>query len=424
MKLQILSTLFASALLLCTACGTAQAQGLTASSEAASEEQEMVSQADPAQAELVSTIEESITLESEHPPLSDATKEAITAYKRNPCEETAQVLYDALNDAYDQVIATKWENLGIHTEAREDRINAWMHTVMNGEQPPFVSLEMEDDKGGEREAASEAVEAYFENPTIQNRELVRQALNAYYDAFLTEQEAHAQETQDLKEERIAAMFERFISDSFQPQLISGEQPDLEDILAEIMCSYISAGAEFLPVNPEARVRERSFNAEIASAQEIYLEDPTPENLNALEAEVTEAFRTACEVREEGCAQAEENGRAGAEDLLEQMLNPDFLAEQYEELTQQLNLYGRIDRIITFGCNTYGDWTPRMEEESKALAKLLIIYQADPTAEHLQAVEESFYALYDDVLRMQAEHLEMTESVLENYIADTVSELIS
>ena len=43
-------------------------------------------------------------VESEHPPLSETTKKAIAAYKKNPTEENKQAVLNALNETYDWVI--------------------------------------------------------------------------------------------------------------------------------------------------------------------------------------------------------------------------------------------------------------------------------------------------------------------------------
>lgn len=360
--------------------------------------------------------------ESEHPPLSEATKAAIAAYKKTPNEETMQKVKDALIAAYDLVIQNKKENLSYHSENRENRINAWMQTVASGGLPPFLSLSAANSKETECQAVADAVDIYHLAPSAANREAVLNALNAYYDAFLMEQETHIAETEELKEERIASSLEYFTSDRFLPQYSETVSAAQEDVLAEIICSYISAGAVFLPVNPEARVREREFNASISEAQINYLANPSSETESALQSSLSEAFQTAYATRVEGYSAAAEKGIAGADALLQQMLLPEFLDTQYTELTGQRNLYGRIDRIITFGTNTYGAWTPRMAEESRELSSLLNAYTSSPTEENLQAVQNSFYDLYDRMLQLQQEHLAETETTLHLLISQTFEDL--
>ena len=62
-------------------------------------------------------------------------------------------------------------------------------------------------------------------------------------------------------------------------------------------------------------------------------------------------------------------RGGAK-LLEKIQDSAFLGEQLSELTQQRNLYGRIDRIVTFGSNTATEWNPRQKQDSMRLATAL------------------------------------------------------
>lgn len=372
----------------------------------------------------MSVVSEGTTFESEHPPLSEDTKEAIGTYKRNPTEENKQAVLDALNKAYDFVIQNKKDNLEKYTQERTDKIGAWMNTVLKGGMPPFMSLSTDNNKGDEREAVADAVDAYRENSSSENRLLVKQALEAYYDAFLKEQEEHVVETEEVRESRIAASLEYFTSDLFKPQISTSTTVNQDDALAEIICAYISAGAEIVPVNPEARVREREINATISNAQMVYLNNPNDENLDQLKNEVRNAFQTAYDVRLEEYGVAEAKGVDGGNALFTKMMDADFRSEQFQNLTEQLNLYGRIDRMVTYGSNTYGDWTPRMQEESQELAILLNTYDVYPTEENKQAVEDKFFEIYDNMLIIQKEHLEDTQADLETFIAEILSGLIN
>ncbi len=370
------------------------------------------------------SLSEDTTWESEHPPLSETTKKAIAAYKKNPTEENKQGILNALNETYDWVVQNKKNNLLEYTQTRTKRIDAWMRTIINGGMPPFMSLSTDNNKGTERQVVADAVETYRENSSSSNnRALVRQALEAYYDAFLKEQEEHIYETEELRETRIAASLEYFISDRFNPQVNQSNTVTQEDALAEIIIAYISVGAEVIPVNPEARVREREINAAISNAQAVYLNNPTEENKNKLQEEIAKAFQTAYDVRLEEYAIAENKGINGASTLFNQMLDADFRSTKFQELTEQLNLYGRIDRMITYGSNTYGDWTPRTKEESQELAALLNLYEASPTSENKQAVKDKFYEIYANMLVVQKAHLEETQIKLSSFTEETLHELI-
>lgn len=358
--------------------------------------------------------------ESEHPPLSEATKKAIADYKKNPTEDSRQAVLDALNEAYDWVIENKQTKYAAYTEGMADSVNGWMKTIRAGGMPPFMSLTTTDDKGSERQAVADAVALYRQERTMENEAQVQQALEAYYNAFLAEQAYHIEETIALQESRTAASLEYFTSDRFQPQLRTESTVTQEDTLAEIICAYISVGAQFLPVNPEARVREREFNAAITAAQLAFLAAPTDENLSNLRAELAKAFETAYDVRVEEYAHAAASGSSGADALFDRMLDEGFLNQQFAELTEQRNLYGRIDRMVTYGGNTYGDWTPRMEEESQALSAALKEYEANPSETAKQNVMEQFYALYDSMLSAQKEHLDGL--TLDGFIDAALSEL--
>lgn len=402
MKKRILSLLTALCLLLCAAPTSAFAAGKITGNLSRSED---------------------ATWESEHPPLSETTKKAIAAYKKNPTEENKQGILNALNETYDWVVQNKKNNLLEYTNTRTKRIDAWMRTILNGGMPPFMSLSSDNNKGGERQALADAVDTYRENSSTYNRALVRQALEAYYDVFLREQEEHINETEELRETRIAASLEYFTSDRFKPQVNITNTVKQEDALAEIICAYISVGAKVVPVNPEARVREREINAAISSAQTVYLNVPTEENKTKLQEEIANAFQTAYDVRLEEYAIAENKGSGGADALFTQMLDADFRSTKFQELTEQLNLYGRIDRMVTYGSNTYGDWTPRMETESQELAVLLNEYEAAPTSENELAVKDKFYEIYDNMLIVQKAHLEETQTKLSSFTEETLLTLI-
>lgn len=123
-------------------------------------------------------------------------------------------------------------------------------------------LNTDNNKAAERMVVSDAVNKYWENPTSANRETVRDALEAYYDAFLAEQDEIVRLTEEAREERITASFAYYTSDLFQIHqnvVISTAQ---EESLAEIICGYISVGAEIVYCNPEARVRERELNSAV------------------------------------------------------------------------------------------------------------------------------------------------------------------
>ncbi len=227
----------------------------------------------------------------------------------------------------------------------------------------------------------------------------------------------------LKDERIATSLAYFTSDLFTPTVGNKTVVDEDSVLAEIICSYISVGSVIVPVNPEARVRERTFNAAITNAQTTYVNNPTEENKAKLRSEIELAYNTAYDVRLEEYAVAENKGADGSTALFTELLDPAFRAEQYAELTEQRNLYGRIDRMIIFGTNTYGDWTPRIVDDSKELAALISTYETSPTEETKKAVETKYTELYNEVLALQKTHLDVTDTLLDSYIDETLAELI-
>lgn len=363
-------------------------------------------------------------MESEHPPLSEETKKAIAAYKQNPGEETKQEVLDALNQAYDQVVQRKKENLSRYTEEKESKIEAWLEMIVNGENPPFMSLETENDKGDERLQISNVSDAYRQNPTNENKQEVKEALEAYYDAFLAEQQAHITETEEERDQRIAASLDKFTSDRFDPQITEKDnRAAKEDVMGEIMAVYISAGAQILPVNPEARVQERTYNVAITDAQNAYLEDSSEENKIALQEILTEAFQTLYDTRVKNYASAEEKGNEGALDLFQKMLDSSFRDGQYKDLTEQMNLYGRIDRMITFGSNTYDNWVPRMAEESRELYQLFESYETSATDENLKAAQDKFSELYDSMLETEKTQLDNAGENLSVMVEETLQSLI-
>lgn len=364
------------------------------------------------------------TWESEHPPLSESTKKAIADYKKKPTEENKQALFEALNESYDWVIQNKKNNLEIYKQERTDKINYWLKSIINGDMPPFMLLSTENNKGEWRQAVADAVEVYRVDSNDVNKELVKQSLENYYDAFLKEQEEHIIDTENERETRIAVSLAYFTSELFNPSMGMITSVDKEDVLAEIICAYISSGAEIVPVNPEARVRERQYNASIKEAQFAYIDNPTSENRAILEEKIKEAFQAALDFRIEEFEFAEDKGNLGGQNLLSSMFDSNFIDSQYLELTEQKNLYGRIDRMITFGSNTCGDWTPRMIEESQELAELLKLYHISKTEESKLKVEAKFYEIYEYMMVMQNTHLEDSKNNIDIYVANTLDELTS
>ncbi len=367
------------------------------------------------------TTADSTSFESEHPPLSDATKQAIAAYKKDPSEANKAALLNAITVQYDWVIENKQKNYATYTSERDEKVNAYMAVILKGGMPPFLSI-TGDDKMVERQAVSDAITVYRTSPTEANKALVKKAVETYYDAFTTEQALHIEETIALKDSRIATTLEYFTSELFNPTVSNQEAVDEDSVLAEIICQYISVGAEIVPVNPEARVRERTYNASITTAQTNYFNNPKEENKTTLRNEIELAFDAAYDARLEEYAIAENKGVEGGDALFTQLLDPTFRTQQYEELTEQKNLYGRIDRIITFGSNTYGDWTPRMIEQSKELANLISIYEASPTDANKKAAEAKFDEIYAAMLELEKTHLDATQLMLDTYVDETLVEL--
>lgn len=358
--------------------------------------------------------------ESEHPPLSENTKKAIAQYKRNPSEANKQNLMDSLNASYDAVIAQKKEKLATREKEREKNISAWLNGVKRGKNPPFMNLETDNNKGNEREIVAKAINAYNQNKNAANEKALKEALSAYYEAFLQEQRAHIKETQDLRDERIKASFERFSSERFALNLKqnkSAQNLSKDEILAEIIANFINVGAEFVPVNPESRVRERKFNALINDAQKEYLQNPSKENKAKLREAIAKAYNAALEARIQSVNQSAKKGASGGEKLLEKMQDSAFLNEQFSELTQQRNLYGRIDRIISFGGNTADNFTPRARQDSLKLATAL--KNGDKNA-----VSREFNALYAKMIDAQKAQLDSAKNRIDKLINECLESLIA
>lgn len=85
-------------------------------------------------------------------------------------------------------------------------------------------LNTDNNKAAERQVVSEVVNKFWENPTSANRENVRDALEAYYDAFLAEQDEIVRLTEEAREERITASFAYYTSDLFQQKLGFWREP--------------------------------------------------------------------------------------------------------------------------------------------------------------------------------------------------------
>ena len=358
--------------------------------------------------------------ESEHPPLSESTKKAIAQYKRNPSEANKQNLLDSLNASYDAVIVQKKEKLATREKEREKNISAWLNGVKRGKNPPFMNLETDNNKGNEREIVAKAIGAYNQNKSAHNEKALHKALSAYYEAFLQEQRVHIKETEDLREERIKASFERFTSERFAlspkgAQSKVAQNLSKDEILAEIIANFINVGAEFVPVNPESRVRERKFNALINDAQKAYLQNPSKENKAKLREAIAEAYNVALEARIHSVNQSSKKGVSGGAKLLEKMQDSAFLDEQFSELTQQRNLYGRIDRIISFGGNTADIFTPRARQDSLKLATAL--KNGDKNA-----LSREFNALYGKMIDAQKAQLDSTKARLNLLVDTTLDEL--
>jgi len=95
-----------------------------------------------------------------------------------------------------------------------------------------MQLSTDHNKVDERNAIAEAVRAYRKNPITHNEKKVKKALNAYYDAFLKEQEDIVKDMEDSREGLIAALLERFTSDSLKLSLSAKNTVGQEDALAE------------------------------------------------------------------------------------------------------------------------------------------------------------------------------------------------
>ncbi|MDL0089547.1 hypothetical protein [Campylobacter gastrosuis] len=325
--------------------------------------------------------------ENEHPPLSESTKKAIAIYKQNPNETNKNALLNTLNKSYESVILRKEQKLNSYIAQRDKTIQKWLNSVKFGKDLPFMKLDNSNNK--EREKIKNAISQYQKNP--KNEAILKEALSDYYDAFLNEQQIHIKQTKELKDERIKQSLEYFTSKNFNPkrQILGQNSTSLNDALAEIIASFICSGAEILPVNPELRVAERSFNANINALKKTYDENRT--NKEALKNELEKAYKKLYSYRLNAISNAINRGEAGANLLFNKMQNSEFLNENFAELKSQRNLYGRIDRLICFGTNTANsDFHPRFKELSNELAK--------------NFTKTNFTRLYQKVLLEQNAHI--------------------
>ncbi|WP_337600208.1 hypothetical protein [Alistipes ihumii] len=170
--------------------------------------------------------------EGEHPPLPDRTEQAVVAYRRNPTDAAKQELFNVIKEHYDTIIQLKKDSLVESVRGRNNNIDGWMQTVLSGGVPSFMQLSTDHNKVDERNAIAEAVRAYRKNPITHNEKKVKKALNAYYDAFLKEQEDIVKDMEDSREGLIAALLERFTSDSLKLSLSAKNTVGQEDALAE------------------------------------------------------------------------------------------------------------------------------------------------------------------------------------------------
>ena len=94
------------------------------------------------------------------------------------------------------------------------------------------------------------------------------------------------------------------------------------------------------------------------------------------------------------------------------MDKEFIKAQFKELNEQRNLYGRIDRKVSFE-TSFGWVLPRLKDESKAL------YEALQRGELSQ---QAFSALYEKMLSVQDEHLRTTQNKLEGFVDEVLAEL--
>ncbi|MGL5683943.1 MAG: hypothetical protein ACRDDZ_12970 [Marinifilaceae bacterium] len=362
--------------------------------------------------------------ESEHPPLPKNTKKAIATYKHNPTIANKDTLLKVMNENYDAIIQTKKDKLEERIRNRDKNINRWFQSVKSGGVPPFMELNTKNHKDNERQVIMKAIENYRIDSSSKNENAVKEALNTYYNLFLNEQVEHIKDTEDSREARMRTSLERFTSNRFQPNA-EGAKNNIkqEEALAEIICNFIAIGAEIVPVNPESRVREREYNAAISTAQAEYLKDPTNEKRDKLRTELANAFTATYDVRIIEFSRAQIKGLNGGRALLSRITNIDFLQTQFTELTEQRNLYGRIDRMVTFGSNTVKGWQPRLQSDSRELSKLLTENIKIPSTKNRQAVEAKFNEIYSEMINLHLYHLQKVKNCLNTMIDETLSELI-
>ena len=359
--------------------------------------------------------------ESEHPPLLDNTKEAIAKYKRDSSESNKKALYDAMDKNYDAVVRQKQEKLQDRIVNRDKNIQRWLKSVESGKNPPFLNLQTANNKGNERREVSQAIDVYRKNPNSQSQKRLKRSLENYYDAFLQEQKEHIEDTIESKKDRLQASMQRFTSERFQPSL-SRTNHKKEEMLAEMIFAFISSGASNAPVNPESRVRERTFNQAINQAQKNYLENPTTKNQEALKSEVAKAYNSAYEVCLKSSLQAKRRGLDGADELFGLILDEKFRGDVVEELTRQRNLYGRIDRAIRLGSSDLTNFKPRFAVESKELLGQIDEYEKSPNSKNLNLLKVKFNALYEKAMLEQESHMVAINSNLNALIEKSMQEL--
>ena len=133
--------------------------------------------------------------------------------------------------------------------------------------------------------------------------------------------------------------------------------------------------------------------------------------------IRQAYNAALQARIHSVNQSSKKGVSGGAKLLEKMQDSAFLDEQFSELTQQRNLYGRIDRIISFGGNTADIFTPRARQDSMRLATAL--KNGDKNA-----MSREFNALYGKMVEAQKAQLDSAQKGLDKLVDECLESLIA
>lgn len=145
---------------------------------------------------------------------------AVGEYRKNSSKENEQALRALLNQSYDINMMNDSQRLTYYEARKGEYLERWSEDIEDGVMPTFVEVYSAiDPTSDERESVKNAVNKYWTDKTEENRIEAMETIEVYYNAFLDCLKAEIADEKEHRQENIDKAIEYFASEGNQISVV-------------------------------------------------------------------------------------------------------------------------------------------------------------------------------------------------------------